>query len=520
MRKPVLRLSISVPDPKRVRLLAIGCAFIAACGFCGGAAWAEEAGEHGAPPTPTHNLVRFADPTGEIATFNIHGRINTQSAFFQSLGTNGRSCETCHVASQAMSLSAKGIQLRFAQTRGQDPLFAAIDGANCPTARTGNAADHSLLLSQGLIRVFLPLPANAQFSVSVVHDPYGCAMVPDPNGGHPIISVYRRPLPTTNLDFLSTIMFDGRETHALLNNGQTFLANLNADLTQQALDAVTIHAQAAQPPTASQLADIVAFELGLFSAQVYDADAGLLSARGAYGGPINLAGQLYYPGINDSLGADPGGAAFNPVSMTLFAEWSNLNDDDGNFIQMYRDAKRRKIAAGATLFNTAPVQISNVRGLNDNAVLGKPNTFTGNCTTCHNTPNVGNHSFPLPLDIGTGHSVLPSAEPDLNIAAGLAELSMPDLPVYLINGCPNPFNAGQPESFYTTDPGKALISGLCSDFNRGKGPILRGLAARAPYFHNGAAANLDQLVNFYNQRFQMNLTKEQKEDLIAFLNSL
>ena len=65
---------------------------------------------------------------------------------------------------------------------------------------------------------------------------------------------------------------------------------------------------------------------------------------------------------------------------------------------------------------------------------------------------------------------------------------MPDLPVYLISRCPNPFNAGQPESFYTTDPGKALVSGLCSDFNRGKGPILRGLAARAPYFHNGAAA--------------------------------
>ncbi len=166
------------------------------------------------------------------------------------------------------------------------------------------------------------------------------------------------------------------------------------------------------------------------------------------------------------------------------------------------------------------MQISNVRGLNDNATLGKPTSFTGTCTTCHDTPNVGNHSFPLPLDIGTGHSVLPSVEPDPNIAAGLAALSMPDLPVYLISGCPNPFNPGQPESFYTTDPGKALISGLCSDFNRGKGPILRGLAARAPYFHNGAAANLDELVNFYNQRFQMNLTEEQKEDLVAFLNSL
>ena len=72
----------------------------------------------------------------------------------------------------------------------------------------------------------------------------------------------------------------------------------------------------------------------------------------------------------------------------------------------------------------------------------------------------------------------------------------------------------------TTDPGKALVSGLCSDVARTKGPILRGLAARAPYFHNGAAASLSQLLDFYNQRFQMNLTSQEKEQLIAFLNSL
>jgi cytochrome c peroxidase len=92
--------------------------------------------------------------------------------------------------------------------------------------------------------------------------------------------------------------------------------------------------------------------------------------------------------------------------------------------------------------------------------------------------------------------------------------------VYLINGCPNPFNAGQPASFYTSDPGKALVSGNCSDLNRIKGPILRGLAARGPYFHNGAAASLLEVVNFYNQRFQMNLTGDQKAALIAFLNAL
>jgi cytochrome c peroxidase len=220
------------------------------------------------------------------------------------------------------------------------------------------------------------------------------------------------------------------------------------------------------------------------------------------------------------LGADPSGAAFNPASMTLFTTWSDFRAENGDHQEEARDAARRAIAAGEALFNSAPVQISNVRGLNDNATLGKPSTFTGTCTTCHDTPNVGNHSFPLPLDIGTSHSVLPSTEPDPNIAAALAELSVPDLPVYLISGCTNPFNAGQPESFYTTDPGKALVSGLCNDFNRGKGPVLRGLAARAPYFHNGAAADLHELVNFYNARFSMQLSEEQKSDLIAFLNSL
>jgi cytochrome c peroxidase len=97
---------------------------------------------------------------------------------------------------------------------------------------------------------------------------------------------------------------------------------------------------------------------------------------------------------------------------------------------------------------------------------------------------------------------------------------MPDLPVFLISGCTSPFSAGQVASFYTTDPGRALITGHCADFNRVKGPILRGLAARAPFFHNGSAADLHELVNFYNQRFAMALSDKQRADLVAFLNSL
>jgi hypothetical protein len=34
------------------------------------------------------------------------------------------------------------------------------------------------------------------------------------------------------------------------------------------------------------------------------------------------------------------------------------------------------------------------------------------------------------------------------------------------------------------------------------------------------AAALDQVVNFYNVRFQMNLTPQQKQDLVNFLKTL
>jgi cytochrome c peroxidase len=72
----------------------------------------------------------------------------------------------------------------------------------------------------------------------------------------------------------------------------------------------------------------------------------------------------------------------------------------------------------------------------------------------------------------------------------------------------------------TLDPGRALISGKCADIGKTKGPILRGLAGRAPYFHNGSASTLLDVVNFYDQRFNLNLTEQEKSDLVAFLRSL
>lgn len=74
--------------------------------------------------------------------------------------------------------------------------------------------------------------------------------------------------------------------------------------------------------------------------------------------------------------------------------------------------------------------------------------------------------------------------------------------------------------FEVTDPGRALITGQCADLGKLKGPILRGLAARAPYFHDGSAATLNDVVNLYDQRFSIGFTDQQKADLVAFLSSL
>ena len=71
-----------------------------------------------------------------------------------------------------------------------------------------------------------------------------------------------------------------------------------------------------------------------------------------------------------------------------------------------------------------------------------------------------------------------------------------------------------------TDIGRAMVTGKCTDIGKFKGPILRGLAARAPYFHNGSAASLEDVLDFYNTRFNLNLSQRDKNDLVAFLKTL
>ena len=61
----------------------------------------------------TSGIMMSSDPRGQIATVSTSGSIDRSNAFFQSLGTNGRSCATCHLQSDGMGLSPTSVQAVF-----------------------------------------------------------------------------------------------------------------------------------------------------------------------------------------------------------------------------------------------------------------------------------------------------------------------------------------------------------------------------------------------------------------------
>ena len=427
----------------------------------------------------------FGNPSGAQRTFTTAGTIDLENPFFRDLGTNGRSCVTCHQPAQAWTITPAGLRERFERTGGLDPVFRNNDGSNCEGADISTVRKRrrafSLLLSKGVIRIGLDVPANAEFEIVDVDDPHGCGALLTS------ASIYRRPLPTTNLAFLSTVMWDGRETVP----GQS----IRDDLIAQALSATTGHAQGV-PPSRALLREIVEFELGLFTTQTVDRAAGSLTAQGARGGPRRLAREPFCIGINDPLdmlpsmpGACPtSSGGLDPIVFTLFGAWDTA-----------RPRERQAIARGEVLFNTRQFVIDDVAGLNGGSqdpVSGP--IRSGTCTICHDTPNAGNHSVSMPLNIGIADA---SRRP-------------PDLPLYTLR------NRTTGDVVQTTDPGRAMVTGRWSDVSKFKGPILRALAARAPYFHDGSAASLADAVEFYDTRFRIGLTRRERADLLAFLQAL
>jgi len=120
------------------------------------------------------------------------------------------------------------------------------------------------------------------------------------------------------------------------------------------------------------------------------------------------------------------------------------------------------------------------------------------CNACHNAANNGTNINNTLFDIKTAS----------------VEARTPDLPLYTFR------NKQTGETIQLTDAGMGNVTGKWADLGRFKTPTLRGLAARAPYFHNGIAATLEDVVRHYEKHFGFDFTDEERADLVAFLNAL
>ena len=75
------------------------------------------------------NPLLTSDPTGVLGTYSATGGIDINNPFFQSMGTNGRSCSTCHISASGWTITPADVRGKFDRTQGTDPIFRTNDGA-------------------------------------------------------------------------------------------------------------------------------------------------------------------------------------------------------------------------------------------------------------------------------------------------------------------------------------------------------------------------------------------------------
>jgi hypothetical protein len=242
-------------------------------------------------------------------------------------------------------------------------------------------------------------------------------------------------------------------------------------------------------PDDRQIDTIVDFECQIYVAQASDLRGWSLAQKdGPPGlGPQNLAVAARLSAYLKSAGHEA------PVFQS-FDNWKDMPDPG-------EQKFRWSVTRGAKIFVSRHFNISAAAGVNNSAT-----PIYGTCASCHDIFMSGMASARW---IDTGSTNQPWAIP------------APDLPLFKIicnpDAPPHPFLG---RVFYTQDPGRAMITGKCSDVGAIIVQQLRGLSARAPYFSNGSARTLDDVVDFYNRRFKAGFSAREKQDLVNFLSVL
>ncbi len=421
-------------------------------------------------------------------------------------GTNGRSCASCHVPEDNFTLTPEHVT-RLYETNPKDPLFAAID-ADDPTAET-LTFDH---LKKGLIRVWLTLPDNMD-----VIDEGGNVVTPADRA----IFVWRSVPSIADVALTAPYQLDGRV----------------ATLEEQAQGAITGHSEGGEV-SADERERIAAYERTVFSSDrarevadelasgvalsdVSDVEASLVLS------PEEERGRQLY---EKTCEACHGGA--NKATIV------DRKIHDQAFPALKPD--------GTVQFQVPatdpPTPVLAAQPQNEFINIGSAmENFLAQIGATEHESFTKDVSFPayrfrFYKDASRTEVIadLPPAPPPGD----------PSNPGGTVDQDGNPIVG--PNLFlqlFTTDPGRAAITGNPLDFEAFDIPTLRGIAKTAPYWHNNISKTLEEVVDLYSDHLFAKFpsltqpgekepdpdgdigppeafTKQQKSDLVAFLKRL
>lgn len=342
----------------------------------------------------TAALEAARNPFGIAETFHTTGTVDFTSPMFQQLGTNARSCATCHAPDMGWALTARGAARLFDESQGLDPLFMVHDEGSRPDADISTeearlAVFEPTLLRLGLTRFTRRIPATAEFIVLAVDDPSGFSTPAT-------VLNFRRPTATANEAKTSSILWTAGAQ-----------PNIGASVAGLFVGAANLHLQRdpATPTPVEQQSAGRDFLMNLYFAQIIDDRAGRLDAEGARGGAENVFLQPFTLGANDILSP-----TFTRKVFDIYDAWAVYDRDNhhGDCRDTpARGAARASIYRGQEIFNNHEFSISRVPGFND--VVGQ-DPARGTCSTCHNVPNIGGHAVIRMIDTGTAdeHSCDPA----------------------------------------------------------------------------------------------------------------
>ena len=428
---------------------------------------------------------------------------HSQTPFDQAFDhTNGRSCASCHIQADHLALTPTHV----AEADPADPLFARID-ADDPTAATPQF-EH---LAHGLVRVTLSLPPTLD-----VIDAAGNVVT----RADRTLDVWRGVPTIENVAITAPYQLDGRVSN----------------LRDQAQGAISTHAQGPIEPT-KILDDIARFEKLQFSSP----RATFVAALAELGVPLSqipVPERAMYLTPQQRRGRDVftkacshchGGATTNAIV--------NRSVHDVLFPALASD--------GTVIFDI---------------VDGKPVPET----VARPHDEFANIGFGLLSGYGQ-LGILPEANADIDLpryrfrfyrdAARTSPIvDLPPLPRDADGNLVAPPNASTPvdsrgapivgpslaPEWFSTDPGRAIVTGDPADFEAFDVPQLRGIANTAPYMHDNSQATLADVVDSYSRfvlsflpiglplqyqdspasPFPESLTLDEKHDLVAFLEVL